>query len=430
MTELLFNEFCSTYPFHMFAYLPLHAYLRCSGKRAILISVVAETVYLAIFAILVYLGFPAVYVQYLAIPIFGAFLYYLVQTNIGIITFQYTFVLDYLMVIRACSFFICKKFFNCGFYTWQSGIITLILVLLTACFMVKRLIEIMDSLSAVQAPAIWRTAWLLPFSTTMIIFLLTGNIRDGSFNQAHLIARILLLVCMFLTSHTQILLLQFFKDQAEAAAKSETMEKLLKIQSDQYNLLTARIQDNRRARHDFRQHLTVIRDCADRGDLASLKDYLSDYEKMFQPQEIRSYCKNYAINAILSFYAEQAEKNGITMQVSIQMDDPPVIPETEFCVLIGNLLENAVDACAGTDAGIQPFIRLHVVQTGSSMLSITADNTSSGSPNWSGDKLLSTKHSGYGIGTESIRMIAERYHGDARFAWKDGIFYASIMLNP
>lgn len=110
MTELLFNEFCSTYPFHMFAYLPLHAYLRCSGKRAILISVFAETIYLAIFAILVYLGFPAVYVQYLAIPIFGAFLYYLVQTNIGIITFQYTFVLDYLMVIRACSFFICKKF--------------------------------------------------------------------------------------------------------------------------------------------------------------------------------------------------------------------------------------------------------------------------------------------------------------------------------
>ncbi len=220
------------------------------------------------------------------------------------------------------------------------------------------------------------------------------------------------------------------KDQAEAAAKSETMEKLLEIQSDQYSLLTARIQDNRRARHDFRQHLAVIRDCADRGDLASLKKYLNDYENMFPIQEVRTYCKNYAVNAILSFYAEKAEKNGISMQVTIQMADPPVIPETEFCVLVGNLLENAVDACADTDAEIQSFIRLHVVQTGSSMLSITADNTSSGSPNWSGDKLLSTKHSGYGIGTESIRMIAERYSGDARFRWKDGIFYASVMLNP
>ena len=98
--------------------------------------------------------------------------------------------------------------------------------------------------------------------------------------------------------------------------------------------------------------------------------------------------------------------------------------------IVKELLENAVDACADTDAEIQSFIRLHVVQTGSSMLSITADNTSSGSPNWSGDKLLSTKHSGYGIGTESIRMIAERYSGDARFRWKDGIFYASVMLNP
>jgi sensor histidine kinase regulating citrate/malate metabolism len=151
---------------------------------------------------------------------------------------------------------------------------------------------------------------------------------------------------------------------------------------------------------------------------------------MFPIQEVRTYCKNYAVNAILSFYAEKAEKNGISMQVTIQMADPPVIPETEFCVLVGNLLENAVDACADTDAEIQSFIRLHVVQTGSSMLSITADNTSSGSPNWSGDKLLSTKHSGYGIGTESIRMIAERYSGDARFRWKDGIFYASVMLNP
>lgn len=430
MAELLFNEFCSTYPFHMFAYIPFHANLRYSGKRTILCSAAAELIYLAVFALLVKIGFPAVYVQYTAIPILGFFLYNLVQANIGIITFQYTFVLVYLMVIRACAFFICKQFLNCGFYTWQSGTIILVMVLLSAHFMMKRLMEIIDSLSAIQAPAIWKTAWLLPFSATMIIFLLTGNIRDGGFSQADLLARILLLVCMFLISHTLIMLLRFFKEQAEAAAKSETMEKLLEIQSDQYNLLTARIRDNRRARHDFRQHLAVIKDCTDRGDLASLKSYLKDYENMFPLQDVRTYCKNYAVNAILSFYAEKAEKNGISLQASIQMSDPPVIPETEFCVLIGNLLENAVDACKDTDPGIQPFVRLHIAQTSSSMLSITADNTSSGSPNWSGDKLLSTKHSGYGIGTESIRMIAERYNGDARFTWKDGIFYASVMLNP
>ena len=131
MAELLINEFFSTYPFHMFAYLPFHTNLRYPGKITILLSALAEIIYLAVFAILVHAGFPAVSVQYLAIPILGFFLYHLVQANIGIVTFQYTFVLDYLMVIRASSFFICRQFLHCGFYTWQSGVTTLLLVLLT-----------------------------------------------------------------------------------------------------------------------------------------------------------------------------------------------------------------------------------------------------------------------------------------------------------
>ena len=430
MAELLFNEFCSTYPFHIFAYLPFHANLRYSWKLTVLGSALAEFTYLLIFVILVRAGIPAVYVQYTAIPILGLFLYHLVRANVGIITFQYTFVLDYLVVIRAISFFICRQFLHCGFYSWQSGIITLALVLISARFMMKRFTATIDGLSAIQAPEIWKTAWLLPFSSTMVIFLLTGNIRDGAFARTALLARILLLICMFLISRIMTMLLRYYREQAEASAKSGTMEKLLEIQSDQYNLLAARIRDNRRIRHDFRQHLAVIRDCAERGDITSLKSYLNDYENLFPLQDVRTYCKNYAVNAILSFYAEKAEKNGISMQVIIQMADPPVIPETEFCVLIGNLLENAVDACTGTDSCVQPFIRLHIVQTGSSMISITADNTSSESPSWCGDRILSAKHSGYGIGTESISMIAERYNGDARFTWKDGVFYASVMLNP
>lgn len=73
MAELLINEFFSTYPFHIFAYLPFHTNLRYPGKITILLSALAEIIYLAVFAILVHAGFPAVSVQYLAIPILGFF---------------------------------------------------------------------------------------------------------------------------------------------------------------------------------------------------------------------------------------------------------------------------------------------------------------------------------------------------------------------
>ena len=52
MAELLINEFFSTYPFHMFAYLPFHTNLRYPGKITILLSALAEIIYLAVFAIL------------------------------------------------------------------------------------------------------------------------------------------------------------------------------------------------------------------------------------------------------------------------------------------------------------------------------------------------------------------------------------------
>jgi len=51
MAELLINEFFSTYPFHMFAYLPFHTNLRYPGKITILLSALAEIIYLAVFAI-------------------------------------------------------------------------------------------------------------------------------------------------------------------------------------------------------------------------------------------------------------------------------------------------------------------------------------------------------------------------------------------
>ena len=157
-------------------------------------------------------GVSAVYVQYLAIPHFES-----LPLLSGSDEYRHHHVpvhlcsLDYLMVIRACSFLSAKSFLTADslhlavrhYHTDPRT---------PHCLLYGEAAERDHGQSLCHTGSCdLETAWLLPFSTTMIIFLLTGNIRDGSFNQAHLIARILLLVCMFLTSHTQILLLQFFR---------------------------------------------------------------------------------------------------------------------------------------------------------------------------------------------------------------------------
>ena len=432
MIELLLNELLSTFPFHFLAYIPFYKKLKYSPLGTFLRVCMCQIFYLGIFTILILAGFSSVWVQYLAVPIFGVLFCLLVQADRGMILFFYMFILDYLLVIRAAAFCICEKLFGFNFFSWQSGFITLFLILCTILLMVKAMSHITKGLCSVSVPSFWRTAWLLPCSVTLILLLLTGDIRNGTVTISALLARVLLLICMFLISHFMILFIQQLKEQLETNTRNQAMERLLQIQHDQYSMLQARIAENRRARHDFRQHLRVIQDCVKRGDLEDLKSYLAEYEKQFPSHSDHIYCNSYAVNAILAFYADKAENHNIRLDVKIQMSDTPVIPETEFCVLLGNLLENALDACQTgrpESKTSQPFIRVCAIQTGTSILSITVDNTSVFKPTWINEKLVSTKAAGSGIGTESIRMIAEQYRGDARFEWKDGVFYASVMLN-
>lgn len=433
MIELLLNELLSTFPFHFLAYIPFYKKLKYSPLGTFLRVCMCQIFYLGIFTILTLAGFSSVWVQYLAVPIFGVLFCLLVQADRGMILFFYMFILDYLLVIRAAAFCICEKLFGFNFFSWQSGFITLFLILCTILLMVKAMSHITKGLCSVSVPSFWRTAWLLPCSVTLILLLLTGDIRSGTVTISALLARVLLLICMFLISHFMILFIQQLKEQLETNTRNQAMERLLQIQHDQYSMLQARIAENRRARHDFRQHLRVIQDCVKRGDLEDLKSYLAEYEKQFPSHSDHIYCNSYAVNAILAFYADKAENHNIRLDVKIQMSDTPVIPETEFCVLLGNLLENALDACQTgrpESKTSQPFIRVCAIQIGTSTLSITVDNTSVFKPTWINEKLVSTKAAGSGIGTESIRMIAEQYRGDARFEWKDGVFYASVMLNP
>jgi two-component system sensor histidine kinase AgrC len=433
MIELLLNELLSTFPFHFLAYIPFYKKLKYSPLETVLRVCMCQIFYLGIFTILTLAGFSSVWVQYLAVPIFGVLFCLLVQADRGMILFFYMFILDYLLVIRAAAFCICEKLFGFNFFSWQSGFITLFLILCTILLMVKAMSHITKGLCSVSVPSFWRTAWLLPCSVTLILLLLTGDIRSGTVTISALLARVLLLICMFLISHFMILFIQQLKEQLETNTRNQAMERLLQIQHDQYSMLQARIAENRRARHDFRQHLRVIQDCVKRGDLEDLKSYLAEYEKQFPSLSDHIYCNSYAVNAILAFYADKAENHNIRLDVKIQMSDTPVIPETEFCVLLGNLLENALDACQtgrSESKTSQPFIRVCAIQIGTSTLSITVDNTSVFKPTWINEKLVSTKAAGSGIGTESIRMIAEQYRGDARFEWKDGVFYASVMLNP
>lgn len=236
---------------------------------------------------------------------------------------------------------------------------------------------------------------------------------------------------LFLTRPLNRLLMRKINRTAQAAHAQEQMRMMelqLSQQREQYESLSEGIAQARRARHDMRYSLAALQGFACVEDTAGLKDYLNQLIGALPEDQECPYCANYAVNAVARRYLGQARGAGV--QVTSRLDVPRVVEravELDLCVLVGNLLENAAEACAHVGEASRRIDAVSVMD--GEYLTIVITNSFDGQLSRRGDAYLSRKHEGEGIGINSIRDIAEKYDGHASFAANGGIFEASAILH-
>ena len=103
------------------------------------------------------------------------------------------------------------------------------------------------------------------------------------------------------------------------------------------------------------------------------------------------------------------------------------LTDAELCVIFGNLLENALEACGRMTEG-RRFLRLSSdVHLGT--LTITMDNSFDGQVKQENGRYRSSKRDDFGVGLRSILAVARRHGGDARFAPDGQVFRSSVYLS-
>ena len=207
----------------------------------------------------------------------------------------------------------------------------------------------------------------------------------------------------------------------------------LNLQSVQYDNLRKRVEETRRARHDLRHHIMLLKNIRTSGDLAALDELLAGYPDLESLDRPLLYCENDMVNAILAHFGDQAAERGIRYTVKLDLPEDVFVEKPDLAVLFGNLLENALEAAF--HGGAEGFVSVSGVASrrasGYDSMTLIVENSCGETPqqNRSG-VFLSTKHSGEGIGIESVRSIVERYGGVSSFTPGEGVFTASIILYP
>ena len=107
--------------------------------------------------------------------------------------------------------------------------------------------------------------------------------------------------------------------------------------------------DMRRARHDLRHHIVLLNQVKQTGDFSLIDKLIESYLAPVLHDQPLTYCLNDTANAVIVYYSDTALSYGIDMTVKLNLPESCFIDTPDLAVILGNILENAVEACKMVD---------------------------------------------------------------------------------
>ena len=182
----------------------------------------------------------------------------------------------------------------------------------------------------------------------------------------------------------------------------------------------------RALRHDLKNHLLSISARAGENDIAGIQKYTDRLLQMqVKNDKVIMFSGNPVLDAIINSKFTAAERMGIRFHTIITASLDDIAPE-DVAVLIGNALDNAIQAAAGSE---EKMIHLHIQPQGA-YTSVEISN-SIGQPVLEGNPALYTTKADrlrHGFGVKNMRKVVEKYQGMMQFYEEGGRFVCDILL--
>ena len=127
-------------------------------------------------------------------------------------------------------------------------------------------------------------------------------------------------------------------------------------------------------------------------------------------------------DAILNSKLSLAEQRGIRVNCKAILPKELSIEDVDLCVLLGNLLDNALEACEKIPEE-QRFLRIYMV-VNKSQLYISIQNSAKEELDFNEKNYISTKRGNHGLGMKRVKALADKYEGYLTLANEPGILFS------
>lgn len=176
-------------------------------------------------------------------------------------------------------------------------------------------------------------------------------------------------------------------------------------------------------RHDYRHHIQTMKVHAANDEYEEIKQYLDMLDDDLTNVETVIKTGNKMADAILNSKLSLAAEKEIKVKAEAQIPVSLTVSELDLCILIGNLLDNAIEACMELPPE-ERLIRIYMEMKGN-YLYLALTNTAGGAKK---RNFRTTKGEGHGFGLARTDSIIKKYGGYITRASEDEAFSTEVLL--
>ncbi len=179
-------------------------------------------------------------------------------------------------------------------------------------------------------------------------------------------------------------------------------------------------------RHDYHNHIQTLSAYMSMGQYEEASGYLERLAEDLTKVDTVLRTGNVMVDAILNSKLTLMRERRIKVDATAAVPRELAIPDIELSVLIGNLMDNAMEACMKLPEE-QRFIRIYI-DVIKKQLYICVTNSMDGAARRKGNHFLSDKQGSHGFGLLRIDEIVISHSGYLNRKAEDGIFATEVML--
>ncbi|WP_242850872.1 sensor histidine kinase [Clostridium algidicarnis] len=271
---------------------------------------------------------------------------------------------------------------------------------------------------------------IFAFICLWIILLFHKNVTKRTFIPLILMSLSMIFVEASNSLLIAIVMMVIAFDQYASSKESESYRNMelfqRKLLSHQYAEIKDIYMNMRGWRHDYHNHLQTMKAYLSMNELKELDEYLFKVEKDLDAVDNLVKSGNVMMDAILNSKISIMKRHNIEVDFKAVLPEDLKINDVDLCVMVSNLLENAIEACVQVPVEGR-FIRIYADVYGSQFY-MSIQNSSKENLEFNARNYISNKRGEHGFGMKRVQLLVDKYNGFLNLQNEPGIFASEITI--